>query len=1685
MIKFKHTRTGLWLERLLSCLYILLVLIVHAYGQTRDHCGASTSSIEQDGFHFYKFGRSSGLENCVNSCCGEETCEIAFLLGLRCFGLACGKPEICHRVADQLVTAHDQRIDEDNHKHYHTTSGIQKQSVLASSPKCPRPFATSFTFPVSDASPQTKKFEILFNGTITESDCADLCCKTPGCNLGFVEESACYGVSFRGAGKYYHSGDAKMNKMMSLAMAIIDRKREISRSVDETEDSTDNDNNDQLTFIDKNKLTSADEYGDNDDDIDDIGSETADSKMALHDNDPTHRSIKQKTLGGAAEKNTVHIRDKAKENWAKTASKQRNPIQTKSQPLRSREQSALNKQMHKSKDGTIGQVLNIPVENVPQNSGLHEKQNGMGMRNTAGKVLDKTKERLNKHDVFSKSGRINATKWTKSKTVSEETDKIFSEYKTALKNSTSKLTNGRRNLNKFEKMRNKNENVSANREPVFAKIPSNNKQTAQGHHMSNASKSVSKLLFHNKTSATLKYFENPSHYDGRKQQRDANFSSLGNTTRTAFSTHNIINSAKNQVAEGTPNFTIPSFHPLNNSRKGIDHSAVGKVVKSFRNNEVYGTRDESFTNTKPRKTVEDMDLKEGQIKHQAKSNISETSPVQLKFDKEQLPVDNSARVNISWNENVNKRNDNTESEDSSHVVTHSPVLVNEAKRRDFNTKTSERFSQGKHPTSLTAEKQRHIHWNQTIKQNDSNHGVQTVPCQFKSNRTMHGLRVNASSEKVDVGNETLDEDLHEAQAANTVQFKGTLNTLQVNLTSKVKDDDGNETIDERPQEAKTANLHTKQPIDTLRKGDGVESETLTGPHPLHHNGTLLYVNQTRKGKSFKSDKTLEKLPYQTPKLDQLKNNKTIITSLQTDQRRKHVNVNGTRKQKDAFRVKNKQTKKYQDETVNHLRIYPSQHSEEEKFSNVHTSVETNKTENHAASSTNVVMKNYPSNFTRMRQESNNSKFLDISTTSSNSNSNMTKIHNYINMTDGNAANLSSATVVSENVHQIILPRHKAGSKSQKPGAIVVKNSGDAKEYWPEKKDIKSSTNGTNDKHAKSGVKLRSKKVFRPTVKRDISTLERTGTLKSNKFHSDDVGQKEEKHHRSTQLPKINSKLMNHTSEQVSLSTKSQTMNKSLETKQAAKANNDSAKMKVSTFGTSKGTTDNTKSSPENRKFEKIESEHDQESEQVRPHEKSRKALTSLIDANDADDPDDLGTDDDIQIYAHVHGVPKPTKATVAPRPFDKASSTNNSSKITSKETINGMLEMKKVAPSNSTQISKKTEEKDAERNHTIKITGKPQMDFFQSKEESRKPAKPSVILKNETNEDPDDLGADDEDIQIYAHQNIQPTIATTDRLSKHSGTTPVTPNQQQSLNEKQPKGKAVSEDQLKSFSNKTEKNLAKNIQPAIDNLSKGSLSRNKTFDGMKVSSQNRTMNSSLPSEPKRGHKRHGKEHQKNFITSSNHTKNTTSSPLKSATNTRTIRLKAKAAKNQRNDLKSKTPLQVTKVVVGTLNVSHTKKNSSRHLKTVIDGSKKGVLIQKVKKTKLALSGENVKPKYVKTEVHKFGKALEKKRKHNVNVVKNRKALPNKNKIQSKKKTKQRKMSTYHSNAESAVVKKSKNQPIGILKNKKSMKKKQDKYQANVVSKKTKLKKTKIKASKHIKKILKVCREKERPEERST
>lgn len=103
-------------------------------------------------------------------------------------------------------------------------TGIIEQSIIASSPQCPRPFATSFTFLVSDAN-RNKKFTILKDdGDVTESQCKGLCCQSPHCDFAFVEEGTCFGVSFLSSKNFVAKATVKRTRKY-LQMAIIERKQ--------------------------------------------------------------------------------------------------------------------------------------------------------------------------------------------------------------------------------------------------------------------------------------------------------------------------------------------------------------------------------------------------------------------------------------------------------------------------------------------------------------------------------------------------------------------------------------------------------------------------------------------------------------------------------------------------------------------------------------------------------------------------------------------------------------------------------------------------------------------------------------------------------------------------------------------------------------------------------------------------------------------------------------------------------------------------------------------------------------------------------------------------------------------------------------------------------------------------------------------------------------------------------------------------------------------------------------------------------------------------------------------------------------------------------------------------------------------------------------------------------------------
>lgn len=83
-----------------------------------ENCAKTDHPLSRNGFHFYKFANTSSLEKCINSCCEKDLCELAFLLDQRCFGLACQrKPEICHKIADQLISTNHRRYDHVKQKH--------------------------------------------------------------------------------------------------------------------------------------------------------------------------------------------------------------------------------------------------------------------------------------------------------------------------------------------------------------------------------------------------------------------------------------------------------------------------------------------------------------------------------------------------------------------------------------------------------------------------------------------------------------------------------------------------------------------------------------------------------------------------------------------------------------------------------------------------------------------------------------------------------------------------------------------------------------------------------------------------------------------------------------------------------------------------------------------------------------------------------------------------------------------------------------------------------------------------------------------------------------------------------------------------------------------------------------------------------------------------------------------------------------------------------------------------------------------------------------------------------------------------------------------------------------------------------------------------------------------------------
>lgn len=74
-------------------------------------CTNQQASKNRNAFSFRTFRNVSSLENCVDLCCGDETCELAILSkGFHCFGVSCFEPKVCHRILDRLLMDDEREI---------------------------------------------------------------------------------------------------------------------------------------------------------------------------------------------------------------------------------------------------------------------------------------------------------------------------------------------------------------------------------------------------------------------------------------------------------------------------------------------------------------------------------------------------------------------------------------------------------------------------------------------------------------------------------------------------------------------------------------------------------------------------------------------------------------------------------------------------------------------------------------------------------------------------------------------------------------------------------------------------------------------------------------------------------------------------------------------------------------------------------------------------------------------------------------------------------------------------------------------------------------------------------------------------------------------------------------------------------------------------------------------------------------------------------------------------------------------------------------------------------------------------------------------------------------------------------------------------------------------------------------
>ncbi|XP_068751351.1 uncharacterized protein [Montipora capricornis] len=168
-------------------------------------------------------------------CCRDDTCELAmFSRRFQCFGVSCNEPKLCHRILDHLLIE-----DEKDFQLIQGSSGTRdfiRHTSQVTSPRCPQRFVPSFQVLLLGSS-TSRAFNKMPEQSADPNHCNAQCCESRDCLLSFIEDDECYGVT--GPQEARNMTMKHQGPRFGLQIAIIDRNKEVSRSLDDEDEDPD------------------------------------------------------------------------------------------------------------------------------------------------------------------------------------------------------------------------------------------------------------------------------------------------------------------------------------------------------------------------------------------------------------------------------------------------------------------------------------------------------------------------------------------------------------------------------------------------------------------------------------------------------------------------------------------------------------------------------------------------------------------------------------------------------------------------------------------------------------------------------------------------------------------------------------------------------------------------------------------------------------------------------------------------------------------------------------------------------------------------------------------------------------------------------------------------------------------------------------------------------------------------------------------------------------------------------------------------------------------------------------------------------------------------------------------------------------------------------------------------------